>query len=159
MTSGSSEAPARNRGCGARRKKSRDSRAACPKILEKKVKTMKKASLRYSSTCFALLMAGTLAVTAFGATRNLATVTFPQPIAVGSATLPAGQYTISDVGGDAFVVQSVNGDENAMILGRRVETDTEAPKTSVTLSDNAGALHINKLVIGGQAAEYDFEGR
>jgi hypothetical protein len=118
---------------------------------------MKNAFLRYSSTCAALLVAGVLAVTvASAATRNLATVTFSQPVAVGAATLPAGEYTIANTGGDAFIVQSLNGDDSAMIVGRRVDTDSEAARTSVTLSTDGATLHLDKLSIAGEPAEYQF---
>lgn len=130
-------------------------RAAAAKNSEEKVKTMKFAS-RY--TCASLLVFGALAAsTASAEIRELATVTFNQPVAVGTATLPAGHYHINAAGSDAFLIQSDNGDKAAIVLGTRADiTNAEAAKTHVVLENDGEGLRLDKLVIAGNGTSYDF---
>lgn len=115
---------------------------------------MNNAFLRFGYTCAAILIAGGLAL---AATQDLATVTLPHAVGVGSTTLPSGNYTIADEGDGAFLIQSDTGQKSAVVLGRRIQSDEAAPKTEVVLSGEGGSLHLDKLFIEGQTEGYEFQ--
>lgn len=115
---------------------------------------MKNAFLRIGYTCASILMAGALAS---AATVNIASVTLPNAVSVGSATLPGGHYTIASEGDGTFLIQSDNGQKSAMLMGRRIESGEAARRTEVVLSGEGDSLHLNKLFIEGQTEGYEFQ--
>jgi hypothetical protein len=121
-----------------------------------KVNKMKNAMLRVGYTCASILIAGALTITAGKAeVRDLANVNFTQPVTVGTTTLPEGHYTISNVSEGVFLIHSDNG-EHAIVLGKTVDTLSEAPKTEVLLKNDGEGFRLDKLVFGGETSGIGF---
>jgi hypothetical protein len=119
---------------------------------------MKNAFSRIGYTCASILFAGGLmtAVTPANAEmHDLAYVTLSQPTEVGSTTLPSGKYTISTLNNDVYLIRSENG-EGAMVMGRRVETNDESPRTEVVLKNDGEGFRLDQLRIEGESQEYEF---
>jgi hypothetical protein len=86
--------------------------------------------------------------------RDLANVTFTQPVTVGTTTLPEGRYTISTVSEGVFLVHDNNGD-HAIVLGRPIDT-AEPSKTEVTLRNDGEGFRLDKLLFGGETSGIGF---
>ena len=117
---------------------------------------MKNAFSRIGYTCASILFAGGLmnAVTPANAEmHDLAFVTLSQRTEVGSTTLPSGKYTISSLNSDIFVLRSENGEEHAVVMGRRVETNDESPNTDVVLKNDGEGFRLDQLRIEGDSQE------
>lgn len=120
---------------------------------------MKNAFTRIGRTCVSLLVAGGLAAVAMLAGPiNPVYVTLPHSVAVGSATLPAGDYTISSMsmadGDMLFVLRSEHGSP-VTLAAQRIEGDA-AEKTNVLFSTDGDAWHFDKLFIEGDSTGYQF---
>lgn len=116
---------------------------------------MKSAMLRLGYTCASILIAGVLTITAGKAEiRDLANVTFTQPVTVGTTTLPEGHYTISTVSEGVFLIHSDSGD-HAIVLGRPIDT-AEPSKTEVTLKNDGEGFRLDKLLFEGQTSGVGF---
>jgi len=117
---------------------------------------MKSAMLRMGYTCASILVAGVLTMTAGKAeVRDLANVTFTQPVTVGTTTLPEGHYTISNVSDGVFLIHSDNG-EHAIVLGRTIDASSESPKTEVTLRNDGEGFRLDKLLFEGETSGIGF---
>ena len=118
---------------------------------------MKNAMLRLGYTCASILIASGLTATAARAEQHdLATVNLTEPVVVGSTSLPAGRYTITDEGNDVFLIHADNGD-HAIVFGMKIERNGEAPKTEVVLKNDGEGFRLDKLYFQGRTEAYDFE--
>jgi hypothetical protein len=120
---------------------------------------MKNAMLRMGYTCASILIAGVLAVdlTATAANaevRDIANVTFTQPVTVGATTLPEGRYTISNVSDGVFLIHSDSGD-HAIVLGRPIAT-AEPSKTEVLLKSDGEGFRLDELLFEGETSGIGF---
>ncbi len=106
----------------------------------------------------AMIAAGLVAGAAFAAGHSI-TVTLPEAVTVGGATLPSGQYTITEStpadGSNLFVFRSDKGETTAAIAMKCAEAAV-GQKTEVILSHEGSALHLDKLFIAGDSAGYQF---
>jgi hypothetical protein len=129
-------------------------------------------NLRNAGTKIAAAMIGTgLAASAAFAALGGTTVniTLPDPVVVGSRTLPSGDYTVSEVplGAESvFVFRNDNGDAAAVVAATRTAAPPErnfygaSEKTEVTLSPSEdGTLHLKNMFIQGDSAGYHFIGK
>jgi len=107
----------------------------------------------------AAIATGLVAGAAFAASGSVVTVTLPQSVTVGNATLASGQYTITESsmadGNSLFVFRSDKGDTTAAIAMKGAEPAADQ-KTSVVLSNDNGSLHLDKVFIAGQSTGYQF---
>ncbi len=107
----------------------------------------------------AMIATGLIAGAAFAAGGDTITVTLPEAVSVGGATLPGGQYTITEVspvdGTNLFVFRSSKGNTAAAIAMRSAEP-VAGQKTEVVLTHEGGTLHLDKLFIAGDSAGYQF---
>lgn len=90
-------------------------------------------------------------------TVNQVTVTLPHAVAVGSVTLPSGQYTLTnfEMGGDEFfVVRGENG--AAATLQAQLLEGTGAGKTQVIFSKEGDVWHFDKLELPGEGLGFQF---
>ena len=126
-------------------------------------------NLRNAGTKIAAAMIGTgLAASAAFAALGGSTVnvTLPDPVVVGSQTLPSGDYTISQVqvgAENVFVFRNDSGDAAAVVMATHTETPPDrnsngaSQKTEVTLSPNEdGTMHLKDMFIEGDSAGYHF---
>jgi hypothetical protein len=122
---------------------------------------MKNAFLRIGYTCASLLVAGGFmtAVTAKAEMHDLAYVTLAQPVVVGNTTLPGGHYTITSEGDNVFLIRSDNGENEALVVGRHVETNDAAPKTEVVLKNDGESLRLDQLRFEGENSGIEFNHR
>jgi hypothetical protein len=107
----------------------------------------------------AMIATGLVAGAAFAAGASSVTVTLPQAVTLGNATLASGQYKITESsmsdGSSLFVFRSDKGDVASAVALKSAEPGTDQ-KTSVVLSNEHGTLHLDKLFIAGDAAGYQF---
>jgi len=107
----------------------------------------------------AMIATGLVAGAAFAAGGDTITVTLPEAVTVGGATLPSGQYTITESapadGSNLFVFRSAKGETTAAIAMKCAEAAVDQ-KTEVVLSHEGGSLHLDKLFIAGDSAGYQF---
>jgi len=107
----------------------------------------------------AAIATGLVAGAAFAATGSVVTVTLPQSVSVGNATLASGQYTITESamadGSSLFVFRSDKGDTTSAMAMKSAAPAAEQ-KTSVVLSNDNGTLHLDKVFIAGEATGYQF---
>jgi len=107
----------------------------------------------------AMIGTGLIAGAAFAAGGDTVTVTLPEAVTVGGATLASGQYTITESspadGTNLFVFRSDKGETTAAIAMRSAEP-VAGQKTEVVLSHEGGILHLDKLFIAGDSAGYQF---
>jgi hypothetical protein len=107
----------------------------------------------------AMIATGLVAGAAFAAGGDTITLTLPEAVTVGGATLPSGQYTITEsspsYGSNLFVFRSDKGETTAAIAMRSAEP-AAGQKTEVVLSHEGGSLHLDKLFIAGDSAGYQF---
>jgi hypothetical protein len=106
----------------------------------------------------AMIATGLVAGAAFAAGNSI-TVTLPEAVTVGGATLPSGQYTITEStpadGSNLFVFRSDKGETTAAVAMKCAEPAVDQ-KTEVVLSHEGGTLHLDKLFIAGDSAGYQF---
>jgi len=106
-----------------------------------------------------MIAAGLIAGAAFAADGSTVTVTLPQAVNVGGATLASGQYTITastmSDGSNLFVFRSDKGDVASAVAMRSASPAVDQ-KTEVILSNDNGMLHLDKLFIEGDSAGYQF---
>jgi hypothetical protein len=107
----------------------------------------------------AVVATGLIAGAAFAASGSVVTVNLPEAVNVGGTTLASGQYTITELsissGRSLFVFRSDKG-ETASVMGSRTADAPEAQKTAVVLSNEGGALHVDKLFIEGDQTGVQF---
>ena len=107
----------------------------------------------------AAIATGLIAGAAFAAGGDTVTVTLPQAVSVGGATLPSGQYKITEStladGNSLFIFRSEKGDAASAIAMKSAEPSSDQ-KTEVVLSNEGGALHLDKMFIAGDGAGYQF---
>jgi hypothetical protein len=107
----------------------------------------------------AMLATGLVAGAAFAATGSVVTVTLPQAVTVGDATLASGQYTITESsmsdGSTLFVFRSEKGDATSAMAMKSASPAVDQ-KTEVVLSNEKGVLHLDKMFIEGESAGYQF---
>jgi hypothetical protein len=86
---------------------------------------------------------------------NPVTVTLTQPVTVGSAVLPPGQYVMSnfEMGSDDLFV--VRGEKTGPVTLLAVRSDDPSDKTEIVLSKDGDKLHFSKLTVEGVGA-FDF---
>jgi hypothetical protein len=119
---------------------------------------MKNAFLRIGYTCASLLAAGGFMtpVTARAEMHDLAYVTLAEPVVVGNTTLPGGHYTITSESDNVFLIHSDHGENEALVLGRRMETNDAAPRTEVVLKNDGESLRLDQLRFEGDTLGIDF---
>jgi hypothetical protein len=120
---------------------------------------MKNAFSRIGQTCvFGVLMAGAMLAASIGRV----TVTLPQAVAVGSTTLPSGEYTLSPVDmsddNEYFVIRSEHGPAISL-TARKIDAQETGGKTEVTLQKEGDTWHLDKLFVLGSSVGYQFTGR
>ena len=107
----------------------------------------------------AMVATGLVAGAAFAAAGSTVTVTLPQSITVGSATLASGQYTITESnladGSSMFVFRSEKGDATTAMALKSAEPSADQ-KTAVVLANENGTLHLDKMFIAGESTGYQF---
>jgi hypothetical protein len=107
----------------------------------------------------AMIATGLMAGAAFAAGGNTVSVTLPQAVSVGSATLPSGQYTITESsladGNSLFVFRSEKGEATVAVASKNADPSADQ-KTEVVLSKEGGTLHLDKLFIEGDGVGYQF---
>lgn len=107
----------------------------------------------------AMVATGLVAGVAFAAPGSVVTVTLPQSISVGNATLASGQYTITESalpdGSSLFLFRSEKGDTTTAMAMKGVDPAADQ-KTSVVLSSDNGTLHLDKMFIAGESTGYQF---
>ena len=105
----------------------------------------------------AMIATGLVAGAAFAG--NVVTVTLPQAVTVGDATLASGQYTITESsmsdGSTLFVFRSEKGEATSAIAMKSADPAADQ-KTEVVLSNENGVLHLDKMFIEGDTAGYQF---
>jgi hypothetical protein len=107
---------------------------------------------------FNVAIAACLSASAAFAAVDSITVTFAQPVTLGSVTLPGGQYQVSESAtsnGNWFVFRSDKGETVAALASKTADAAPDQ-KTEVVLSHEGGALHVDKLFIEGDSAGYQF---
>ncbi len=110
-------------------------------------------------TCASLVVGGVfVAAGAFGAAVNPVNVTLPHAVSVGSVTLPAGQYVISnfEMGGEDFFV--VRGEKTPAVTLRGVRVESDADNTAVTFSKDGDTWHFNRLTVAGEGEAFQLMG-
>jgi hypothetical protein len=107
----------------------------------------------------AMIAAGLVAGAAFAASGDTVTVTLPQSVSVGNATLASGQYTVTESsmadGSSLFVFRSSKGDTTSALAMKSADPAIDQ-KTAVVLSNEGGTLHLDKMFIEGDSAGYQF---
>lgn len=117
---------------------------------------MRNAFIHFCLGCALLLVAGAATVrTAAAQDRELATVKFDRPVAIGSAVLPAGNYMITDTGTDAFLIQSEHGHAGAVVMGKRADAPNNA-QTEAILKNDGENWRLDKLVLSEYSTVYNF---
>jgi hypothetical protein len=104
------------------------------------------------------IAAGLAAGAAFAASASTVTVTLAEAVTLGTTTLPAGLYQVTESAtgnGDLFVFRSNNGEVAATLAMRTAEAAPDQ-KTEVVLTHEGGALHMDKLFIAGENTGYQF---
>jgi len=102
------------------------------------------------------IAAGLAAGAAFAASAStVVSITLPEAVTLGSTTLPAGQYQVTEDAGNMFVFRSNNGEVAATLATKSVEAAPDQ-KTEVVLTHEGGALHVDKIFIAGENAGYQF---
>lgn len=120
---------------------------------------MNNAFLRMGRTCASLIAGGFLmAGLTLAAPVNPVTVNLPYPVTVGSATLPAGQYEMSnyDMGGEEIFVIRGEHTSPVTVTAQRVESDSD--RTEVTLTKENDGWRLDKLTIAGEGEAFQFAG-
>jgi len=117
---------------------------------------MKNAFLRLGYTCVFTMVATGLA---FAGSVNPVTVTLPHAVTIGSTVLPEGTYVLESIdmtsGMEYFVVR---GEHGAVATLQAVKRDTEtSAKTEITLDNDGGRWHFDKLQISGDSTTYVFQ--
>ena len=106
-----------------------------------------------------MIATGLVAGAAFAATGDTVTVTLPQSVSVGNATLASGQYTVTESsmadGSSLFVFRSAKGDTTSAMAMKSAYPAVDQ-KTQVVLSNEGGTLHLDKMFIEGDSAGYQF---
>jgi hypothetical protein len=103
------------------------------------------------------MAAGLVGSAAFAATDSV-TVTLPESVTLGSATLAGGEYQVTESSmgtGSWFVFRSAKGEVVAAMASKVVDEPADQ-KTEVVLSHEGGSLHLDKLFIAGDSAGYQF---
>ena len=107
----------------------------------------------------AMIATGLVAGAVFAATGDTVTVTLPQSVSVGNATLASGQYTVTESsmadGSSLFVFRSAKGDTTAATAMKSAD-GAASQKTEVVLSNEGGTLHVDKMFIEGDSVGYQF---
>jgi hypothetical protein len=107
----------------------------------------------------AMIATGLVAGAAFAASGDTVTVNLPQSVSVGNATLASGQYTVTESsladGSSLFVFRSAKGAVTSAVAMKSADPAVDQ-KTAVVLSNDGGALHLDKLFIEGDSAGYQF---
>ena len=121
---------------------------------------MNNAFARIGRTCVSMALAGGLSALAmFGAAANSVTITLPHSVAVGSTTLPSGNYTITSMelagGNQYFILRAENGAAAATLQAQRV-TGEVPDVTSVEFSTAGPNWQFRKLFIQGASTSYEF---
>jgi hypothetical protein len=107
------------------------------------------------------------AVALYAAGDTSVNVTLPDAVSVGRTTLPAGNYTITEVAPgelqSTFVFRNGTGNTAAVVEARKTVSPTDvdswgaSQKTEVILTpDEGGKLHLNKMFIEGDTTGYRF---
>jgi hypothetical protein len=128
----------------------------------RKITKMKNAFVRFGRTCVSGLTAvvigsGLMAGGLFASQPNRVTVTLPHAVAVGSTTLPSGNYTISNLemsDGEYFVVRG-EGTPIVTLPAMKIDPE-ESDKTKVIFSQDGDVWHFDKLFIQGDGTGYQF---
>jgi hypothetical protein len=119
---------------------------------------MNNAFSRMGRTCASMLFGGALMAGAmFAATPNVITVNLPHSVTVGSATLPAGQYTLTAVemsdGSDYFVVRGAGA---PVVTLQSQKIDSAEKKTQVIFSKDGDNWRFDRLFVEGDTNGYEF---
>ena len=105
-----------------------------------------------------MLAGGALAACALmAASTSVVTVNLPQPVKVGSTTLPSGEYSISPLnmtgGDDVFVIRSAKGAAITMQAQKLAPPVTNGD-THVVLAKDGDTWSIDKLFVDGAAYQF-----
>jgi hypothetical protein len=107
----------------------------------------------------AMVATGLIAGAAFGADGYMVTVTLPDAVNVSGATLPGGQYTITEStmadGNSLFIFRSEKGGATSAVALKSAEPAVYQ-KTEIVFSNEGGTLHLDKMFIKGDGAGYQF---
>ena len=121
---------------------------------------MKNAISRFGYTCAATALFCAAAGVLSAGTMNRITVNLPQDTIAGSTTLPAGNYTITDIepagGVHVFVFRGENG-KLATVPAGTIEQGSEPTKSSLLLFRKGSEVRLDKLLIEGSSVGYEFE--
>ena len=122
---------------------------------------MKNAFARFGQTCVSIVIgSGLIAGALLAGQVNRVTVTLPHAVAVGSTTLPSGEYTLSSLDmsdGDEYFI--VRGDHAPTVTLQAQKIDAasdESNKTQVVFSQDGPEWHFEKLFLKGVSTGYQF---
>jgi hypothetical protein len=90
---------------------------------------------------------------------NEISVTLPHAVAVGSATLPSGKYTLSsfEMGAEEyFIVRTDHGTAVATLQAQPIDSEGDSAQTKVVFSKDGDVWHFDKLELAGEGASYQF---
>ena len=106
-----------------------------------------------------MIATGLIAGAAFSGGGNTVSVILPGAVSVGGATLPGGQYKITEStladGNSLFVFRSEKGETAVAVASKNADPSADQ-KTEVVLSKEGGTLHLDKLFIEGASVGYQF---
>jgi hypothetical protein len=103
-----------------------------------------------------LLLLGVLAMSILSiASAKSYNIAFTSPTMVGSAQLPAGDYTLK-VDGSNAVFTSVDGNKSFTAPVKIENADKKYAVTSVKTTQEGNAQHIDDIQLGGSTTTLDF---
>jgi hypothetical protein len=115
------------------------------------------AFLRMGRTCASIIIGGGLMAGAMLAGMgNQVSVALPHAVTVGSTTLPAGNYKLTELtmgGKDYFVVRGEKGEVTTLPA---VLTSDDASRTEVVFSKDGDTWRFDRLAIAEGGAVYSF---
>jgi hypothetical protein len=107
----------------------------------------------------ATIAAGLIAGAAFAASGASVTVTLPEAVSVGNATLASGVYTITESslgdGSSVILFRSESGQTTSALAMRSADPAADQ-KSEVILQKEGGTLHLDKLFVKGESVGFQF---
>jgi hypothetical protein len=107
----------------------------------------------------AMIATGLVAGAAFAASGTTLTINLPEAATVNGSPLASGQYTVTETsmadGSSLLVFRTDNGAATAVVAMKSAERSTDE-KSEVLLSNEGGALHLDKMFIKGESAGFQF---
>ncbi len=115
------------------------------------------AFLRMGRTCASMIIGGGLMAGALLASgNNEISVALPHAVTVGSTTLPAGNYKLTEftLGGmDYFIAR---GEDGSVATLQAEQTSGDASRTEVVFSKDGDTWHFSRLRVAEDGAVYTF---